>query len=183
VTELDADRARMLATSDMHPNLSWALVHLAVWARHTADPELLALACDATRTHLLDPQLDEVLPPDADTGPVSEFMPPSLMRLAAVSAVLGAEARDEVDGRIPEGFRVPPLTEPQTAHAGGVNFFRAFALLHVHRATRRDDLRENAAELTLYQCGRTDLWRSAAYDRRHWIAQIGVRVIDDSYGD
>lgn len=183
VTTLDPDRARQLTTDDAHPNLSWALVHLAVWARHTADRELLRLASDATRTHLLDPALDEVLPLHADTGPVSEFMPPSLMRLAAVSAVLGSGARDEVDGRIPEGFRVPPVTEPETAHAGGVNFFRAFALLHVHRATGRDELRENAAELTLYQCGRTDLWRDADYDRRHWIAQIGVRVIDDSYDD
>jgi len=183
VTALDPDAARALATHDKHPNLSWALLHLALWARHTEDPQLLRLACEATRTHLLDPELDEVLPSAADTGPVSEFMPPSLMRLAAVSAVLGAEGREEVDRRIPDGFRVPPLTEPQTAHAGGVNFFRAFALLHLHRATGRDELRESGAELTLYQCDRTDLWRSGGYDHRHWIAQIGVRVIDDSYDD
>ena len=179
ITRLDGDRARVLATSDVHPNLSWALVHLALWARQTSDRELLGLARDATRTHLLDPALDDLLPLHADTGPVPEFMPPSLMRLAALSVVLGAEGHEEVDHRIPDGFRVPPLTEPETVHAGGVNFFRAIALLLLHRATGREELRENAAELTLYQADRTDLWRDGGYDGRHWIAQIGVRVIDD----
>jgi hypothetical protein len=78
---------------------------------------------------------------------------------------------------------VPPVTEPTTVHAAGVNFFRAFALLRIHEATGLASLRENVASLVSYQVGRTDLWRQGDYQHRHWIAQIGVRVIDDSYED
>jgi Protein of unknown function (DUF2891) len=183
ITGLDPERAFELATSDMHPNLSWALLHLAEWARYTGDAAQLDFAQDAARRYLLDPRLDDVLAVRIDAGEVIEFMAPGLMRLAALGAVLGEEARDEIERRLPAGFEVPPFTNGTTVHGDGVNFFRAFALLHLHRATGRPELLENVASLVLYQAGRTDLWRSNDYQHRHWIAQIGVRVIDDSYGD
>jgi hypothetical protein len=183
VSELVSERAFDLATRDTHHNLSWALLHLPQWARHTGDGALLEFAREAARRYLQDARVDEALPVHADTGAVDEFMAPALMRLAALGAVLGDEARTYVRERVPAGFEVPPLVEPSTVHAGGVNFFRAVALLHVARTARLARLRGNAARLVLYQAGRTDLWRDADYEHRHWIAQIGVRAIDDSHDD
>jgi hypothetical protein len=183
VTTLDEERAFELATCDMHKNLSWALLHLAEWGRHTGEAAPLGVAQDAARRYLLDPRLDELLAAPLDTGEALEFMAPGLMRLAALGSVLGDEARAEIEQQLPEGFEVPPFTQPTTVHGGGVNFFRAFALLHLYRGLGRPELLENVARLVLYQAGRTDLWRSNDYQHRHWIAQIGVRVLDDSYGD
>jgi hypothetical protein len=179
VTGLDAQRGFELATCDAHRNLSWALIHLALWARYVGDEKLLELACNTARRHLHDRRLDDALPVSADAADTDEFMAPALMRLAALGAVLG----DDVRERLPPRFEVAPLESPTTVHADGVGFFRAFALLLLHRATGLARLRENAARLVLHQVARTDLWRSADYDHRHWIAQIGVRVIDDSYDD
>jgi hypothetical protein len=180
---LDGESAFAMAMLDTHHNLSWALIHLALWARYTEDDALLAFARDAARDRLQDERVDEALPVASDTGHVLEFMAPSLMRLAALGDVLGEEARSYVGERVPQGFDVPPVTKPTTVHEAGVNFFRAFALLHIHRATGLASVRENVARLASYQVGRADLWREGDYQHRHWIAQIGVRVIDDSYGD
>jgi len=176
---LDEERGFELAVCDAHPNLSWALVHLALWARYVGDDALLELARDTARRHLQAARLDEALPVAADAGDVEEFMAPALMRLAALGEVLGEDVRT----RVPTGFDVQPLEHPTTVHAAGVGFFRAFALLHLSRTAGLGRLRENAARLVLRQVERTDLWRSGDYDHRHWIAQIGVRVIDDSYDD
>jgi hypothetical protein len=181
VDGLSADEGLELVAADAYRNLSWALLHLALWARHLGDAALLELTAGATRRHLLDPRADEACPVTADAGDVLEFMPPGLMRLAAVGDVLGPEAERFVRRRLPPRFVVPPVTQPTTVHAGGVNFFRAFALLGIVRVTRMRRIRENVGRLVLYQFERPDLWRSGAYDLRHWVAQIGVRVLDDSY--
>jgi len=183
VEALDGESAFDLATRDTHHNLSWALIHLALWARYTDDDALLAFARDTARDRLQDKRVDGALPISSDTGNVREFIAPALMRLAALGDVLGEEARTYVGERLPQEFEVPPVTEPTTVHGAGVNFFRAFALLHIHRATGLASLRENVARLVSYQVGRADLWRERDYQHRHWIAQIGVRVIDDSYVD
>jgi hypothetical protein len=177
INGLDDERGFELATCDAHPNLSWALIHLALWARYVEDGSLLERAREAAALHLRSDRLDDALPVAVDAGDVEEFMAPALMRLAALGTVLGDDVRD----RLPNGFEVQPLEHPTTVHAGGVGLFRAFALLHLHRATGLDALRDNAARLVLRQVERTDLWRSGDYDHRHWIAQIGVRVLDDSY--
>ncbi|MBJ7597035.1 DUF2891 family protein [Candidatus Nephthysia bennettiae] len=181
VEELNDETAFTLATVDKHPNLSFGLIHLALWARHMGAPDLHEVAARAVRRWLLDPRLDRALPVAADTTDVSEFMPPRLMRLAAIACVLGSDETSYLQRHMPARFTVAPLTTPTTVHAAGVNFFRAFALLHLYRATGLPRLRENVARLVLYQVKRPDLWRTADYDHRHWIAQIGVRVIDDSY--
>jgi hypothetical protein len=183
VAGLDDDAGSARAANDAYGNLSWALLHLALWARHAEDGALLELAQDATRRYLQSPEAERGCPVEAETRDVIEFMAPGLMRLAAIGSVLGPEARRYVRGQLPAGFEVPPLTRPTTIHAAGVNFFRALALWHLHRATGLSRVRENVARLVLYQAGRADLWRDSDYDHRHWIAQIGVRVIDDSYDD
>lgn len=181
VESLDETSAFELATCDAHRNLSFALIHLARWARYLGDERLLELAAEATRLHLQTERLDDALPVQADSGDVAEFMAPALMRLAAIGTVLDGESGPYVRRRLPSGFDVHPLTEPGTVHAAGVNFFRAFALALLQRATGRARLRQTVARLVLYQVGRDDLWRNGAYDRRHWIAQIGVRAIDETY--
>ena len=183
VGALDDETAAARAANDAYGNLAWALLHLALWARHTEDGALLDLAQETTRRYLQSPAAERGCPVGAETGDVIEFMAPGLMRLAAIGSVLGAESRQYVRGQLPAGFEVPPLTHPTTIHAAGVNFFRALALWHIHRATGTKRVRENVARLVLYQVSRTDLWRDSDYDHRHWIAQIGVRVIDDSYDD
>jgi hypothetical protein len=180
---LDAESAFELATRDTHQNLSWALLHLALWARHTDDQTLLAFTRDIARDRLQDERLDEALSVSSDAEDAFEFMAPALMRLAALGDVLGDEARVYVRQRLPPRFAVPPLTDPKTVHAAGVNFFRAFALIRIHWTTGLVRLRDTAASLVLYQIRRSELWRQGTYAHRHWIAQIGVRVIDDSYGD
>jgi hypothetical protein len=183
VGALDDETAAARAANDAYGNLAWALLHLARWARHTEDGPLLDLAQETARRHLQSPAAERGCPVGAETGDVIEFMAPGLMRLAAIGSVLGVESRQYVRGQLPAGFEVPPLTQPTTIHAAGVNFFRALALWHIYRATGTKRVRENVARLVLYQVGRTDLWRDSDYDHRHWIAQIGVRVIDDSYDD
>jgi hypothetical protein len=180
---LDAERGFALATLDTHANLSWALVHLALWARYSRDDDLLALARESARSHLQNERVDGALPVLGDAGVAEEFMAPALMRLAALGDVLGEDARPYLRRRLPPRFGVPPLTEPATVHAAGVNFFRAFALLRIHGSTGLVRLRDNVASLVRYETSRTDLWRESDYHHRHWIAQIGVRVIDDSFGD
>jgi hypothetical protein len=181
VESLDDSAAFDLATCDAHRNLSFALIHLALWARHIGDERLLELADEATRAYLQTERLDEALPLERDTVDVEEFMAPALMRLAAVGTVLEDEGSSYARRRMPPSFDVPPLTEPTTVHAAGVNFFRAFALVLLQRATGRARLRQTFARLMLYQVGRTDLWLNGDYAHRHWIAQIGVRAIDESY--
>jgi hypothetical protein len=178
---LDEESAFQLAVNDAYGNLSWALLHLARWATHAGDADLLELARETVRRHLVGDRLDAALPLGSDAGAVQEFMAPGLMRLAALGAVLGAEGRVHVDRLIPADFTLPAFTQPTTIHGGGVNFFRAFALLHAYVATGRASLAEDIARVFEYQLGRTDLWRAGDYQHRHWIAQIGVRVIDDSY--
>lgn len=179
---LDSERALAAAWSDAHGSLSWGLLHLARWARHVEDAGLLALAQEATRRFLQDGRVDAAFSVAADAGAAVEFMPPALERLAAIGEALGPEeARRYVRARVPAGFRVPPLTDPETVHAGGVNLFRALALWSVHRATGLARLRENVAELVLYQLARPDLWRDCDYTLRHWVAQIAVRTIDETY--
>jgi hypothetical protein len=183
VGALDDDAAAARAANDAYGNLSWTLLHLALWARHTRDDALLELAQETARRHLQSRAAELGCPVSAETGDVIEFMAPGLMRLAAIGSVLGPESGPYVRGQLPAGFDVPPVTEPTTIHAAGVNFFRALALWHIHRATGMKRMRDNVARLVLYQIERADLWRDSDYDRRHWIAQIGVRVIDDSYDD
>jgi Protein of unknown function (DUF2891) len=178
---LDEASAFAMAVNDAYGNLGWALLHLARWARHAGDDALLELARDVARRHLVGDRLDAALPLSSDAGAVLEFMAPGLMRLAALGTVLGDEGRAHVDRLVPAGFTLPPFTEPTTIHGGGVNFFRAFALLHAYAATGRASLAEDVARVFEYQLSRTDLWRAGDYAHRHWIAQIGVRVIDDSY--
>jgi hypothetical protein len=181
--DIDPEDASARVANDAYGNLPWALLHLALWARHTEDGALLELAQETARRHLQSEAAEQASPLEAETGDVIEFMAPGLMRLAAIGSVLGTEARRYLRGQLPAGFEVRPLTEPTTIHAAGVNFFRALALWHVYRATGLSRVRENVARLVLYQVGRADLWRESDYDHRHWIAQIGVRVIDDSYDD
>jgi hypothetical protein len=182
VDALGVDEGFELVMADAYRNLPWALLHLALWARHCRDGDLLALSREATRRHLQNPRLDEVCQVAADTTDALEFMPPGLMRLAAVGDVQGPDAATFIRRRLPPRFAVPPVTEPTTVHAAGLNFFRAFALSAIFRATGFARIRQNVARLVLYQFARPDLWRSAGYDQRHWVAQIGVRAIDDSYG-
>jgi DUF2891 family protein len=183
VGTIETARAVELATSDTYHNLSWALIHLVLWARHTRDETLLAFTDHAARDLLLNRHVDDALPVSSDAKDAVEFMAPALMRLAALGDVLGDESRAYVRERLAPRFVVQPVRHPTTVHAAGVNFFRALALMHIYTATGLARLRDAVAGLVAYQVGRSDLWRQGDYDHRHWIAQIGVRVIDDSYGD
>src|SRR5262245_41728769 len=52
VRGLDGDAASDRVANDRYGNLSWALLHLALWARHTQDGTLLELAQESVRRHL-----------------------------------------------------------------------------------------------------------------------------------
>ena len=61
VEALDDERAFELATSDAYRNLSWALIHLALWARYTRDETLLALTHGASKTLNMKPECDRAV--------------------------------------------------------------------------------------------------------------------------
>lgn len=171
-----------------HPNYSWSLINLDVWARHTKNKRLSSAVRKAMKP-LLDPELDEFCPVKMDRDPDAVgFQPACLMRLAAVAQIKGRRAERWVRARIPSDFRVPPVKDPSSCHAGGLNFTRAFALYQIYRVTRNKSYRNNYADLIRYHVGRPDLYMDESYAGNpgylcysHWVAQVGVRAISLSY--
>ncbi len=171
-----------------HPNYSWSLINLDVWARHTKNNRLAAAVRKAMKP-LLDPELDEFCPVRLDRAPDAQgFQPACLMRLAAVARIKGKKAERWVQSRIPRDFSVPPVKSPSTCHAGGLNFTRAFALYQIYRVTGNKRYRDNYADLIRYHVGRPDLYMDESYlgdpgylCYSHWVAQVGVRAISLSY--
>lgn len=182
LTGLDAERGRAHALADQYVNLSWTVLNLIRWARHTDDDALLALARTAVETHLRSPALDTACPLGRDaSGDARQFIPPCLMRLATVAELDGADARAWIDARIPVEFSVPPLTTPQTAEAAGLNFHRAAMLGAIYRVTGRDALRDNYATLIRFHIGRPHQWRDDYRQHAQWIPQFGIHAIEQSY--
>jgi hypothetical protein len=182
LSRLDEASARRFALLDRHANLSFALIHLGQWARFRGDDGLLGIAADAARRFLAPVEADADFPLERDTLATDEFMPTSILRLAAIAQLLGDEGCAFVRGRVPAGYAVPPITKPVSNHAGGVNAFRAWFLWDLHEATGDEAIRESYADLVLTQLSLPDLWmRGPNSGYRHWVAQITVRAIERSY--
>ena len=186
---LTSGDARTFILNTAHPNYSWSLINLDVWARYTNDAELLKAVQDATKP-LFSTELDRSCPAtrDAQTSRPG-FQPACLMRLAAVAHVWGDHVRDWVLARLPvEGLHVPPVTAPGGCHQGGQNFSRSFALYQLYQLTGDTRLRDNYVELIRYHVSRPDLYIDPSYlgtpgylCYSHWVAQFGVRTISLSY--
>ena len=172
-----------------HPNYSWSLINLDVWARYTKNKAIVS-AVEKAAKPLLDKSLDSACPVKKDTDPkATGFQPACLMRLAAVAHVQGKAAKQWVAARLPTTFRVPPVTAPANCHAGGLNFTRAFALYQMYLVTGKRAYRDNYADLIRYHVGRPELYRGSMYLGNpdylcysHWVAQVGVRAISLSFG-
>ena len=183
----DADR---FILNRAHPNYSWSLINLDVWARFTNDPELQAEVRKASEP-LLSSSLDTACPATRDTRitNVTGFQPACLMRLAAVAHIYGDHVRDWVLARLPaEGLYVPPMTNPGGCHQGGQNFSRSFALYQLYLLTGDTAFRDNYVELIRYHVSRPDLYIGSQYLGNpdylcysHWVAQFGVRTISLSF--
>jgi hypothetical protein len=183
LSRLDEASARRFALLDRHSNLSFALIHLGEWARFRGDDSLLGIAADAARRYLALEEADADFPLERDTLAVDEFMPTSMLRLAAISQLLGDEGRDFVRARVPAGYEVPPRSDPSTSHSGGVDAFRAWFLWDLLEATGDEAIRESYANLVLTQFSMPDFWMRGPNSRyRHWVAQIVVRAIERSHG-
>jgi hypothetical protein len=174
-----------------HPNYSWSLLNLDVWARYTKDKALLAAVENAAKP-LMDESLDALCPVKLDTSATATgFQPACLMRLAAIIQIKGSAAEKWVAARLPKNpLHIEPIEEPSNCHAGGLNFTRAFALYQLYRSTGQTAYRDNYAELIRYHVGRPDLYVDESYAGdpgymcySHWVAQVGVRAISLSYGD
>ena len=171
-----------------HPNYSWSLINLDIWARYTNDEALLAAVREAS-TPLFAAALDNNCRATLDQNPsATGFQPACLMRLAAVAHIWGDHVVEWVQARIPEGFYVPPVTDPGGCHQGGLNFSRSFALYQLYQATGDTSLRDNYVELIRYHVGRPDLYIDPDYlgdpgylCYSHWVAQFGVRSISLSF--
>jgi hypothetical protein len=184
LTGLDGPRGRERALADRYTNLSWTLLNLTRWARHTGDEALLAVARSAVDAHLRTGEMDTACPVTQDgRGDATGFIPPCLMRMAAVAELDGKAARSWIDARMPVDFWVPPLTEPKTAEATGLNFHRAAMLVALYKVTPRDVLRDNAATLVNYHTARPQLWRDDYQKHAQWIPQFGIHAIEQSYAD
>ena len=182
--------AQQFILNRAHPNYSWSLINLDVWARYTEDKDLLA-AVDKATEPLLDGGLDGLCPAKMDQDPkASGFQPACLMRIAAVAHVKGDAATKWVAARVPKTYSIEPVTDPPGCHQGGLNFTRAFALYQLYLATGNTRYRDNYARLIRYHVGRPDLYMGELYVvppdymcYSHWVAQVGVRAISLSYGD
>lgn len=171
-----------------HPNYSWSLINLDVWARYTKDKKLLRAVRKAAKP-LLDKALDKTCPLKLDTSPKAQgFQPACLMRLAAVAHIQGDAATEWVAERVPNDLHIGPVKKPSGCHAGGLNFTRAFALYQLYRVTGNTTYRDNYADLIRYHVGRPDLYKDPSYLGNpgylcysHWVAQMGVRAISLSY--
>lgn len=189
-TRASEDDADTYILNRAHPNYSWSLINLDVWARYTKDKDLLASVRDAAKP-LLEKELDEFCPVKLDISPTaSGFQPACLMRLAAVAHVYGSKMIKWVSSRLPNDLHIPPVTDPSGCHAGGLNFTRAFALYQLYLLTGNKSYRDNYAELIRYHVGRPDLYLGPNYLGNpdylcysHWVAQVGVRAISLSYED
>jgi hypothetical protein len=171
-----------------HPNYSWSLINLDVWARHTKDEAILAAVQEATKP-LLDDGLDGLCPVDSDKVPNAPgFQPACLMRLAAIAHVWGAKAKGFVMDRLPKDLYIPPITDPASCHAGGLNFTRAFALYQMYQLTGNTKYRDNYVELIRWHVAHPELYMGEQYlgdpdylCYSHWVAQVGVRAISESF--
>ena len=185
---LDEGDADQFILNRAHPNYSWSLINLDVWARYTNDKVILESVRNAMQP-LLNPDLDALCPIDTDmSDKATGFQPACLMRLAAVGHVLGPEARRWVSKRLPNDLHIDPITAPANCHAGGLNFTRAFALFQLFKIMGNTDYRDNYAELIRYHVSRPDLYIGPNYlgdpdylCYSHWVAQVGVRAISLSY--
>ncbi|HEX2241227.1 MAG TPA: DUF2891 family protein [Actinomycetota bacterium] len=171
-----------------HPNYSWSLINLSVWAKHTGDEEITAAVQEASKP-LLEPGLDAACPLTLDQAEnAGGFQPACLMRLAAVAHIWGKKATEWVTSRLPDDYYVPPVTDPSSCHAGGLNFTRAFALYQMYLLTGNTNYRDNYVELIRYHVSRPDLYMGEMYLGEpdylcysHWVAQVGVRSISESF--
>ncbi|HEU4423420.1 MAG TPA: DUF2891 family protein [Pilimelia sp.] len=182
LTGLDANRGREHALADQYVNLSWTVLNVVRWARHTGDEALLTLARTVADAHLRPAALDTACPVSRDTrADARQFIPPCLMRLGAIAELDGAAAEGWIEARIPSGFSVPPLETPLTAEAAGLNFHRAAMLGALHKVTGRSDLRDNYATLIRFHTARPHEWRDDYRRHAQWIPQFGIHAIEQSY--
>jgi hypothetical protein len=94
---LDVGRGREHAVADQHVNLSWALLNLIRWARHTDDDALVTMTRSVMDVHLRPAAVDTACPVSRDAGAdVRGFIPPCLMRLGAIAELDGAAAKSRV---------------------------------------------------------------------------------------
>nr|WP_246401585.1 DUF2891 family protein [Jiangella mangrovi] len=174
-----------------YPNVSWALIHLKLWAEYTGDEELAAFVHQQTERILLNPVLDTRCPVSADTTQDHrEFFPPCLMRIAAVAQtwdVPAATLKAWVEERVPSDLWIDPVIAPVRNHSHALNFSRAYALWHIYEATGNVQHRSNFTDLIRYQVSRPDLWTledsELGYDVSHWVAQFGIRAIMQTFRD
>ena len=181
------DAARFILNR-AHPNYSWSLINLDVWARYTKDKDVRA-AAEKGAKELMKDIYDDQCPMDSDqSDKATGFQPACLMRLAAVGHVFGNDARSWIEARLPKNYYIPPVKKPTGCHAGGLNFTRAFGLYQMYLVTGETSYRDNYAELIRYHVGRPDLYMGEMYLGNpdymcysHWVAQVGVRAISLSY--
>jgi len=189
-TRLERGDTTQYILDTAHPNYSWSLVNLDLWAKFTKAKKVQQAVRRAVKP-LLDPGLDRLCTLKNDRNPkASGFQPACLMRLATVAHIFGDDMKRWVAARVPRDFHVPPVTEPVNCHAGGLNFTRAFALYQLYEVTGNESFRDNHAALIRYHVSRPDLYMGESYAEdpgylcySHWVAQMGVRAISLSYGD
>lgn len=171
--------------NNAHPNYSWSLINLDVWAKYTGDASLQASVQEFSMPLFGDVEC----PVQEDTNVSSSgFQPTCLMRLAALAHIWGDHVSDWIQGHLPEGYWVPPISEPVNCHAGGLNFTRAFALKQLYWLTNETHLRDNHVELVRHHVAHSELYTGSDYLGEpdylcygHWVAQVGVRAISLSY--
>lgn len=185
---LSSGDAQSFILNKAHPNYSWSLMNLDLWAKYTGDKKLRQVVVKASKP-LRDKGLDGFCDLEAElTDDATGFQSPCLMRLAALAQIFGRSAKDFVDQRVPSGLRIDPIEKPSGCHAGGLNFTRAYGLWRLYELTGRSSYRDNYAELIRYHVGRPDLYEGEMYFGQpdymcysHWVAQVGVRAISLSY--
>ena len=187
-TRITRGDAQTYILNKVHPNYSWSLINLDMWARYTKDKAILD-AVHAASKPLVESGLDGLCPIKLDTSPkAGGFQPACLMRLAALAHIWGDKAKGFVTKRLPKDLHIEPVTDPVSCHAGGLNFTRAFALYQLYLLTGDKSYRDNYTELIRYHVAHPELYIDESYAGSpgylcysHWVAQVGVRAISLSY--
>jgi lysophospholipase L1-like esterase len=188
ISGLTLTTARTRTLNNNYNNLSWALIHLDLWAKFTNNADLLQFTRNAATMYLFDPVLDgttsQACPITNDTGAASNFFSPCILRLAAVAKIFGAEQADWIRQRLVDSVYVEPIivAANDISHVNGDNWSRTFGLWWIYQVTNQPTVRANALRILVEHFAQPTHWDiSAAYDVSHWVAQYAVRMIDASY--
>lgn len=160
-------------TSSRYDNASWALFQLLRWAEHEGDDDAVAEIRRLVRARFAEP-LDW---PAHES--VTGFLDPELLAALVLAAAAPDTPAWSAIARAHAGHELTPVRRFPTAHAGGLNFSRAWGLWALHAGPHHDPasarrLRASYDDHVRHMLAESDGWSRDYRRYGHWVAQFGV---------